>query len=99
MAETPLNVDYSDLSPDKVFGRAPLKLCELATPGGRKLADAFYAPRCVGQSDEDCPPWYWAQLLVKQAITALRDAGWTVEPPSSICQRIPDVAPEGQKDG
>lgn len=86
MAEPAPKVDYlSDDVRDESLGRAAYELCSTETPGGRKLVDAFHAGRCVGQSsgDEDCPPWYWAQLLVKQAIRALRDAGWTVEPPSS----------------
>ncbi len=93
MTETAPKVDYSDISPDKSFGRAPYKLCSLKSPGGRKLVDAFYAPRYIDQSEvhDDCPPWYWAEMLVKQTIRALRDVGWTVEPPPSL----KDTAPEG----
>lgn len=97
MPKTVPEVDYSsDAMRDESLGRAVHELCSLETPGGRKLVDAFYAPRCAGQSleDEDCPPWYWAQLLVKQTIQALRDAGWTVEPPSSVIAPDSEAGPE-----
>lgn len=89
MAETPHKVeDYADLL-DESLGRAPFELCGVKTPGGRNLVDAFMGPRSHGLAEEDCPPWYWAQLLVRQAIRALRDAGWTVEPPSSLKDAVP----------
>ena len=85
MSEPAPKVYYSDGVRDKSLGRAPFDLCSLPTPGGRKLVDAFHAPRLVehGPAEEDCPPWYWGQLLVCQTIRALRDAGWTVDPPGA----------------